>query len=572
MIMIMVKNVPNQSTVQNSSSDTKRIVAFPARLMPLHNGHKEVLLGLAQNFDKVVIVLGSVFETGTNRNCILASERQKTVHAVYKRAAIPKERYEVIDLADVPTFEEWISRITNLCKSRGVTHFCTGNKEDILDVLEQEGKRLEFEIVNPEDYTDFPYHATDIRKMVTEGKYQELHKLIPQETMPILFRNSFREIIAASQNRGIKFIQGRQTVDLILLVRDIFDGKIYVLLGKRSMEKEDFPGYLALPGGGIDEDKGETAYDAVIREVHEETGLQIEMLDNSMEPAIVKFANVPKANLEQMFIVGLYSSEDERVAGTKGGSSQCFGVFMEDDIHKYQEYLNPTDDLTDVKFYEIDDAVSKGLAYQHETMIQKAVQMFNAYPNLHKVLEAKKEEEKDTFVIAFVGAPGAGKSTAAFGTTYQFKKRTLSVEYVPEVAKDLLYRGLLGKYIPNQAYLVSEQYKKLYDVKGQVDYIITDAGLEICALHSAEDKMVEDLAWYLRNKLNQFTIFIERDEEQVPYETSGRKETEAESRVFGRKLEKYLQDNGAKYQKVVGADAAIELALQVIEEHKAEKL
>ncbi len=570
--MIMVTNGTNQLTVTENSSDTRKIVAFPARLMPLHNGHKQVLLGLAQNFDKIVVVLGSVFETGTDRNCILASEREKAVDAIFKRAEVSSEKYETIGLPDVPTFEEWILRITALCKSRGVTHFCTGNKEDILDVLEQKGQKLEFETVNPEDYTDFPYHATDIRKMVIEGRYEKLSKLIPQETMPILFRNSFREIIAASQNRGINFVQGRQTVDLIFLVRDIFDGRIYVLLGKRSMEKEDFPGYLALPGGGIDEEKGETAYNAVVRELHEETGLKLQILDNSMEPAIVRFENVPNANLEQMYIVGLYSSEDEKVAGTKGGSSQCFGVFVEDDIHKYQEYLNPTDDLTDVEFYEIDDAISKGLAYQHETMIKKAVQMFNAYPDLRKVLETEKEET-NTFVIAFVGGPGAGKSTASFGASYQFKMRGVSMEYVPEVAKDLLYRGLLGKYIPNQAYLISEQYKKLYDIMGQVDYVVTDAGLEICALHSAnESKVVEDLAWYLRNKLNQFTIFIERDEENVQYETKGRTESEAESCVFSEKLEKYLQDNGAKYQKVIGTDAAIELALQVMEDHEAGRI
>lgn len=569
----MVTNETNQSMATEKTSNTRKIVAFPARLMPLHNGHKEVLLELAQNFDKVVVILGSVFETGTNRNCILASEREKAVHAIFKRARIPHEKYEVIGLADVPTFEEWISNITSLCKSRGVTHFCTGNKEDILDVLEQSGQTLEFETVNPEEYTDFPYHATDIRKMIIEGRYDEMCDLIPQETMPILFRNSFQEIIAASQNRGINFIQGRQTVDLIFLVRDAMDGKIYVLLGKRSMEKEDFPGYLALPGGGIDEEKGETAYEAVLRETYEETGLKIKMLDNSMEPAIVKVENVPNTNLEQMFIVGLYSSEDPKLAGTKGGSSQCFGIFVEDELYKYKEYLNPTDDLTDVDFFEINEAISKGLAYQHETMIQKAVQMFNAYPDLRKMFETEKEEQMDTFVIAFVGAPGAGKSTASYGATYQFKKRALSVEYVPEVAKDLLYRGLLGKYIPNQTYIVSEQYKKLYDLMGQVNYIVTDAGLEICALHSAhESKVVEDLAWYLRNKLNQFTIFIERDEENVAYETSGRKESEAESRVFGQKLEKYLQDNGAKYQKVVGTDAAIELALQIMEDHKAGKI
>lgn len=106
-----------------------------------------------------------------------------------------------------------------------------------------------------------------------------------------------------------------------------------------------------------------------------------------------------------------------------------------------------------------------------------------------------------------------------------------------------------------------------------MDYIVTDAGLEICALHSAsESKVVEDLAWYLRKKLNQFTIFIERDEEKVAYETKGRRESEAESRLFGERLERYLQDNGAKYQKVIGTDAAIELALRVMEDHKSGKI
>lgn len=367
-----MKNVTNQP----------KIVAFPARLMPLHNGHKEVLLGLLRDFDKVVIVLGSVFETGTERNCILASEREKSVHAVFKRAGISNKKYKILNLADQHNFEKWLDKITRLCKKRGVTHFCTGNKEEILDVLEQRGEKLEFEIVNPEDYTDFAYHATDVREMIIEGKYEELCQLIPGETMPVLFRNPFREILAASQKRGINFVPGRQTVDLVFLLKNITDGKIYVLLGKRSMEKEDFPGYLALPGGGIDEDEGETPYDAIEREVFEETGLELEMIDNSMEPAIVRFKNVSNSNLEQMFIVGLYGSKDEKLSGTKGGSSQCFGVFIEDQLDKYKEHLNPTGDLTNVELYEVNEAMSKQLAYQHQAMLKKAVQMFNAYPDL----------------------------------------------------------------------------------------------------------------------------------------------------------------------------------------------
>ena len=58
-----------------------------------------------------------------------------------------------------------------------------------------------------------------------------------------------------------------------------------------------------------------------------------------------------------------------------------------------------------------------------------------------------------------------------------------------------------------------------------------------------EDEVVEKLAWYLRNKINQVTIFIERDEEKVPYETRGRVETEEQSRQFSIQLEEYLNKN-----------------------------
>ena len=237
-------------------------------------------------------------------------------------------------------------------------------------------------MINPEDGSDFPYHATDIRRMIIEGNYEKLEELIPEEIKPILFRNSFKEIIAASKNYGVKIVPGRQAVDVILLIRNITDGKVYVLLGKRSMEKVDFPGYLALPGGGIDE--FESPFDAAIREFYEETGLKLQMIDNSLEPAIVKFDNVPNTNLEQMFIVGIYSSEDENLAGSRGGSSQCFGVFVEDELYKYEEYLKASDDLSEVAFYEIHEAITLGLAYQHAEMLRKAITMFDAYPDLKK--------------------------------------------------------------------------------------------------------------------------------------------------------------------------------------------
>lgn len=565
----MITNGTNQRNV------TKKRIAAIGRWMPIHDGHKKFLIQFAKDeqVEKLLVIIGSCYENGKQRYCIPAVEREKMLEAIFKAENIPEERYEIIHLPDTETFEEWMESILKAFKMHKITHFCTGNKEDILNVLEEKEEDLGFEIINPEIQSDIKYHATEIRKLILEGDYKKLEPMIPTEVKPLLFRNTFKEIIAASKNNGIQFVPGRQSVDIVFLIRNTIDGKVYVLLGKRSAKKVDFPGYFSLMGTAINQETFESPIKAAIRGLQECAGLKVKILDNSLEPAIIKIQNIPNANnLEQMNYIGLYSSEDEKFAGTRGGSSQCFGIFIEDEIFKYEDYLKAGNDLENVAFYDISTAFSKPLAYQHKDMLKKAIAMFNAYPDLTKqlsILPNANVKKKKAIVISFVGAPGAGKSTAALGLSYELKKKARNVEYVQEFAKDLTYNSLLEKYIPNQSYIIAEQYKRIYDLVDLVDYIVTDAGIEISALHaSKESKVVEDLAWYLRNKTEQITIFMERNPD-VKYDSNGRIETEKESQEFGEKLENYLSANNVIYHKVVGTDNAIRKALELIENTEA---
>lgn len=369
----------------NVSSQAKtaiKRVACIGRWMPIHNGHKKFLVDLAKSpdYDKVIIMIGSCYEGGNFRNCITATEREKMLRAIMKREGVLDHKYVIVPVPDVPTFDEWILNILKVCKKYGATHFCTGNKEDILNVLESREEKLDMEFINPEDGSDFPYHATDIRYMIVKGDYQKLESLIPDEIKPILYRYTFKEIVAASQNKGINFIKGRQTVDLILLVRNVNDGHIYVLLGNRPKNKKDFPKALALPGDKIR--LFESAINAAIRAFYEETGLKIQMIDNSLEPAIIKFENVYNTSLEQMHMVGIYGTDDEELNGTQGGSSQCFAILAEGNLDDYKKQINPKKGLTNVRFYDIEIALLKELAFQQNQMLKKAIQILNAYPDL----------------------------------------------------------------------------------------------------------------------------------------------------------------------------------------------
>lgn len=547
-----------------------KIVATIGKWEPLHNGHKEFLVKLAKDstVKKLIIMIGSCYERSLEKHSITATEREKMIRAVMKAEDIPEEKFSIIPVPDYETFEEWICDILEVCKMNGVTHFCTGNTEEILDIIEKRKMNLGLEFINPETTSTFPYHATDIRELIKQGNYEKVSKLIPKEVHPILFKYAFGEIIAAGDGRGIiNFVPGRQTVDMCLLIRNSSDGKVYVLLGNRPAEKEDFPGVLALPGGSIQ--RFETAISEACRILKEETGLKVKIHDNSMEPAVICFEDLP-TKLELLHVNGIYGSNDEQINGTQGGSSQCFTIYVEGNLEDYKKMIDPKSGLTNVSFYDVEKVLKRSLAFQHEDMIKKSIAMFEAYPNFHNVACVPKKV-KDTFVIFFVGASGTGKSTAALGTAFMLKKQSESVEYVAEFAKSLVYTGTLEQYIPNQSYIISEQYKKIYDLLGKVDYVISDAGLQISALHSSGEKVIEDLAWHLTGKINQFTILIERDP-NVAFETEGRIESEEESKAFGEKFEKYMKANNAQYIKVVGSDAAIEKALEIIKKREQEKI
>ena len=53
-----------------------------------------------------------------------------------------------------------------------------------------------------------------------------------------------------------------------------FDATGRVLLTRRAPHMRSFPGSWVMPGGGLD--PGESMADAVVREVHEETGVDLD--------------------------------------------------------------------------------------------------------------------------------------------------------------------------------------------------------------------------------------------------------------------------------------------------------
>jgi len=337
------------------------------RWMPIHLGHKGFLVKLAKTFDRLVIGIGSCYENGTPRNCIPAIEREKLLRKMLKTEGITNAI--IIPIQDRETFEEWIADVCRVCELYQVTHFCTGNKEDILDVLLKKGMSLNAEMINPEDDSDFPYHATDIRNAILRKDFDLLDNMIPLEIKPMVLNQIAREIERASVGQGQAFIPGRQTVDTVFTVTHT-DGKTYALIGKRNMQKIDFPGVWAIPGGAINE--FESPIDAAARSFLLESGIKITIQDNSCEPARITIDNLDSMSAELHF-TGIYASEDERINGTRGGGSQCFAIHINGDLNRITSILNPVKDLEIVRFIDVDDIHKMVLAYDQKRMLYHAL-------------------------------------------------------------------------------------------------------------------------------------------------------------------------------------------------------
>ena len=151
-----------------------------------------------------------------------------------------------------------------------------------------------------------------------------------------------------------------------------------------------------------------------------------------------------------------------------------------------------------------------------------------------------------TIVINIVGAPGAGKTTIASAIFSELKMLGLSVEYVPEFAKQLVWLERFD-LLNNQHYVSGKQYNYLKSIDGKVDYIVTDGcmvhGLyynrfnvdNFCNIKKTDDQI---LKW--NQEFDNMYIHLEKGD--FPYEQVGRMQTEEESMNINYELIKIMDE------------------------------
>jgi hypothetical protein len=161
--------------------------------------------------------------------------------------------------------------------------------------------------------------------------------------------------------------------------------------------------------------------------------------------------------------------------------------------------------------------------------------------------------ESTVHVINFFGAPGAGKSTAALGLAWQLKRRWVNAEYVPEFAKDLVWRGT-AHLLQHQLYVFAEQQIRLATLEGKVDVAVCDSPLLLSSFYSPEDYPLpfKQAVFEFFDLYNNINIVVRRTNEYV---AKGRLQDEAESDRLAVLMEQFLFETGVPFYVIHANDA-----------------
>lgn len=166
-------------------------------------------------------------------------------------------------------------------------------------------------------------------------------------------------------------------------------------------------------------------------------------------------------------------------------------------------------------------------------------------------------------VVNLFGAPCAGKSTMALGIAYHLKCRKLNAELATEYAKDMTFDERWGT-LRDQIYIFAKQRARIERLVPHCDVIVTDCPVLLGANYYPElfpDSFRELLLWSF-NQHDTLNIFLNRVQE---YQTTGRRQDEAESDQIAVEMKDFLRSNAVNFIELTGDENGLHTALDLID-------
>jgi len=166
-----------------------------------------------------------------------------------------------------------------------------------------------------------------------------------------------------------------------------------------------------------------------------------------------------------------------------------------------------------------------------------------------------------TCVVNLYGGPGTGKSTTAAHLFAVLKQRGINCEMAREYAKEKVWDGS-SHVLEDQLYVFAKQARRVRQLDGKVDFIITDAPLLLSLIYYQGDSA---FFWhFVKEEYNRFDnvdIFLRRVK---AYETAGRLQTEEEAKELDEKIQRLADQVERPWSMVADERSAVRIADKIL--------
>lgn len=166
----------------------------------------------------------------------------------------------------------------------------------------------------------------------------------------------------------------------------------------------------------------------------------------------------------------------------------------------------------------------------------------------------------NTFVINFLGGPGAGKSTMAARVFAILKEKGHSVELATEYAKDMVWQES-NHVLNNQVYIFGKQHNRIWRLYNKVKFIVTDAPLINSVIYG---DTTDEFKAFVRAeifKFNHINFYLDRN---FSYDPQGRMQTEDEAEAIDDMVINELERSNASYFRVLNDEKATDHIYKLI--------
>lgn len=172
-----------------------------------------------------------------------------------------------------------------------------------------------------------------------------------------------------------------------------------------------------------------------------------------------------------------------------------------------------------------------------------------------------------TILINLFGGPCAGKSTLRADVFRLLKQQGVNCEEVYEHAKKLTWSAR-KKELSCQPYILGKQLRDMEILQGQVDVIITDSPLLLCAYYTkkyrpdAYPPAFHEFVVQHFHRMGGMNYFIQR---VGPYNPVGRNQTEAEANEAAYEIESMLLASDVEFDVIPGdVNAAVRIVDDIL--------